>query len=398
MLQITISMKKSLLFLSLIFFLRLSYAQTIEIKEMDLQQPNAGPYLTITTEETDLDNTYLLKTVFFDYDEIDDELYHDILFTLYIDNGSSKQTINIISYAIAQGAKDISINGYSNINPLSYSLSPGTYEITIEATGLDSNSMFQTIAESDPWTINYSFNKILNNTICCNQTTLKYPFDPATINQAANTTVSTEDGASITSVQWQKLVGTIWTNIAGATQYSYDPPSVTADTKFRRVLTSSSGTVNASQPVSITKITEKIICCSQTTGVMPYDPNNITQKINTTVASNAGPTTTFTYQWQDSTNGAWNNISGATNSSYDPSWIKNPTGYRRIAISSTGFQNISNTVTYTLEPCDRPADQQNVICGDMTFYRVQHGDILRPGIIYGGFVTPSNIRREFGYD
>jgi len=261
------------------------------------------------------------------------------------------------------------------------------------------------LAESEPWSINTisdPINQILDNTICCDQITITYPFDPTVIDQIANTTVSTQDGSSITSIQWQKLSGATWTNISGANQFSYDPPTVTANTKYRRVLTSSSGIVSYSIPVSITKLIEKItgnsICCSQITSAMPFDPAPFQQATNISLASNATGAT-FTYQWQQSFGSdIWTDIIGQTNSTCDLSVVKNPSSYRRQVKSSNGTIHSSEPVYIFLQPCDRPNDQQNTICGNMTFYKVQNGDIIIPGLILGSYDTPDIIRREFGYD
>lgn len=221
------------------------------------------------------------------------------------------------------------------------------------------------------------------------------------INQSSNTNISTKDGASIKTIQWQKLNGANWTNISGATQLSYDPSSITGDTKYRRIVTSSSGATNISEPILITKIFEEIssniVCyCNYTTDVMPFDPPELGYY---RPSSNLGSSVTLSYQWQQ-TNAlsVYVNISGATNMSYNPPLIKNQTLFRRVVTSSTGLSNISEPAAILLNPCNRAADEQNTICGDQTFYKIQHGDTINPGLILSSFDTPDIERREFGYE
>ncbi|WP_440240426.1 T9SS type A sorting domain-containing protein [Cytophaga sp.] len=373
---------------------------------MAIYSPTTKSITEYTDPEIDLTDNAIpydvtkIEFTWSDFDQSDMPPNTSLTLNLWFNDGSSKILINTTSYFFNSSNSNYS----SSLSTGGNFIASGSKEYTYTATYFDKDNNEQTIAESDPWTITIITppNQILNNKICCNQNTFAFPFDPASINQDNGSTITTEDGALITSVQWQKLNGSTWANITGATQYSYDPPSINGNTQYRRVLTSSSGAINNSAPVAITKITERIsgnsICCSQTTTVMPFDPAIITQKINTTVSSNVGPSVTFTYQWQDSTKGAWSNIVGATNSFYDPSWIKNSTAYRRIVFASTGSQNISNSINVFLQPCDRPVAQQNVICGDQTFYKLQHGEVINPAKILGAFISTNIDRREFGYD
>ncbi|HSY61237.1 MAG TPA: T9SS type A sorting domain-containing protein, partial [Cytophaga sp.] len=120
----------------------------------------------------------------------------------------------------------------------------------------DNNAVLQTIAESDPWTITIipsPLNAIYNNTICCDQSSLTFPINPTLLDQLSGTYVTTEDLATIVSCQWQfaSQATNTWTDITGATQRSYDPPSINQNTRYRRVLTSSSGRVSASNEILI---------------------------------------------------------------------------------------------------------------------------------------------------
>lgn len=319
---------------------------------------------------------------------------------MYVSDGTTNTLLQEFSFMNnGQHHMSLPLQSKKNLNyVLDYTKS---YKLFVTATYNSTNGE-TTISEAITFKVEEAYNQIYNNIICCDQTTFSYPFDPIQVNQSISNSITTKDGANIASFQWQRLSGTNWGNISGATQLSYDPPSINADTKYRRIIKSSSGAISNSEPISIIKTNEIIsgnfICCSQTSAVMPFDPAILTQKNNTTITSNIGSGITFAYQWQDSTNGVWNNIAGATNIFYDPSWIKNPTGFRRVAISSSGFQNVSNTVSIILQSCNRPTAQQNIICGNQAFYKLQNGDIIHPGKILGAFISPNIDRREFGYD
>jgi hypothetical protein len=395
-------MKKLLLIFTILLFFNYAYSQTIDITKISIttsSNPQWTDYDENPTEIYTSINSFTVQQIDFAWKGFDPDI-QQIYFSIWQDDGYNKtQYINFSYPGIAIGTADISGA------PTIYNTIPRDINYTIQASYYDDNNQLQFIAESDPWTITRTPDPgkaILNNKICCNQTTISFPFDPGIINQDNSVIVSTQDGAAITSIQWQINVNFIWSNISGATQMYYDPPSITGETYYRRVLTSSSGAVSISPAVNVTKLIEKIagnsICCSQTTSVMPFDPATIHSSDNTVLTSNIQGTT-FTYQWQK-TNAAGNfvNISGATDSSYDPPHVQNPTLFRRVATSSNGISNISNPIGILLQSCNRPQDQQNLICGDQTFYKVQHGDTINPGIILGAYNTPDIIRREFGYD
>ncbi|MFN8416507.1 MAG: T9SS type A sorting domain-containing protein [Cytophagaceae bacterium] len=381
-----------------------SSAQSVEIKEIDLKEVNtSSTYLKITNQQSEVDKLYDLEVIFFDYSGINTSAYNNIYFEVYltIDN-NPEFIINSSTYAFTESSRSPAFNNLANLYIGYRLLQDFTYKIKIKVTGLDSGNNLVTITESSPWTITSIPDPILGNTICCNQVTVSYPFNPLQINQNNGTNVLTTDGSSITFIQWQKYTNNIWSNISGATQMSYDPPSITSNTQYRRLITTSSGKTSTSNTITITKITERItgnsICCNQTTSFLPIDPAPFLQTSNTILASNIAGTT-FTFQWQlsyDTIN--WVDISGATNASYDSDIVKNPTYYRRVANSSNGTRSFSKITSMLLQPCDRPDEQQNNICGDMTFYKVQNGDLIIPGKILGSYISPNILRREYGFD
>jgi gliding motility-associated-like protein len=137
-----------------------------------------------------------------------------------------------------------------------------------------------------------------------------------------------------------------FSNIAGATSQNYSPPALTADTWYRRVVTSSS-CVDISNVVAIT--------------VLPAIDNNTIsadQSIcyNDTPAQLDGSTPTggdgsYTYQWQSSTAGAggpFTDIAGATDINYQPGALTQTTWFRRLVNSGPCTDSPSNVVQITV--------------------------------------------------
>lgn len=129
-----------------------------------------------------------------------------------------------------------------------------TYKLYVTVSYRIPSEFDETITNSENLilTIEEPTNKIINNTICCDQSVLAFPANPKLLSQFGNSP-TTEDNASIISSQWQEftLKSNTWKDIPGATQLSYDPPSINESTRYRRVLTSSSGRVDISKDVFI---------------------------------------------------------------------------------------------------------------------------------------------------
>jgi hypothetical protein len=183
--------------------------------------------------------------------------------------------------------------------------------------------------------------------------TLCTPFDPAAF---TSTTVGTGNG--VITYQWQisttGCAGT-FTNITGATSATYDAPAVSVISNFRRVTIS---TLNG-------------VACSSNSNCLTVTPNNVAsgtiagdQKVcigadpaaftSTTDGTGSG---VITYQWQSNTTGcgnAFNDIVGATSSTYDPGVASVTTYYRRITISTLNgvvCSANSNCLTVIAESC-----------------------------------------------
>lgn len=159
-------------------------------------------------------------------------------------------------------------------------------------------------------------------------------------------------GTGTLAYQWQsKTASTTWADIAGATSATYDAPAgISETTTFRRLaiavgcsnLPSNEVTVNVTSSTAGSITGDQVICTNSIPAAF------------TTVTEAAGPSgSTFTYQWQRSTNGVnWSNINNATGASFtETSRLTSNTSYRRAAIVTSNGVNCtvySNIVSVTL--------------------------------------------------
>ena len=131
--------------------------------------------------------------------------------------------------------------------------------------------------------------------------------------------VTVANGSSTNAYQWQSSssVGGPFSNISGASNSSYTPPSGTAGTTYYQAVITASG--NDCQSVTSNVATVVVRPDLSITA----QPTNIdecvggTNQLSVTVANGSG---TIAYQWQSSSSasGPFSNISGATSSTYTP--------------------------------------------------------------------------------
>ena len=160
------------------------------------------------------------------------------------------------------------------------------------------------------------------------------------------TTAST--GAGNLSYQWQSasLAAGPFSNLAGATLSTYDPPAGQVASTYFQVVTSSvlNGVTCTSTSnvlaVLVNAVNSGTLGTSQTV-CSGGSPNPFTASV---VPSGSG---TLTYQWQSSiNNSSWSDITGATNATYDPpTGLTTSTYYRRITISTLNGVHILPMVT-----------------------------------------------------
>lgn len=153
-------------------------------------------------------------------------------------------------------------------------------------------------------------------------------------------------GTGAYSYQWQKLVGTVWTDISGATTETFTSNALTSNSYFRRTETSGScGTVISNQIAKtvLQQFSGGIIGSSQT---ISYNTAPI---LLTSLQSPSGATLPYTFQWMKSEdNSYFVNVNGATSETYQPGNLVLNTYFKRVTSSSTCGSVETNTVTITV--------------------------------------------------
>lgn len=171
----------------------------------------------------------------------------------------------------------------------------------------------------------------------------------ATYYVAANATpltVTFETPTQPISYQWQKSAdGENYTNINGATQSTYTPPTSTAGTQYYRAVVSSGYTgytaSTASNGAAITVNVPAPTFLRQLVST-EYNLRANPQALDATASA---PGCVITYQWQTSSNGStWQNVVGETQALYYPPTAPRGTEYYRcIATASNNGQSASAT-------------------------------------------------------
>ena len=185
---------------------------------------------------------------------------------------------------------------------------------------------------STTFTVTVNINLVTPPTIS-NDTTICSGGDPSPF---VNTTAATASG--ILTYQWQSATAAIgpFTNIAGATSATYNPPAgITVTTYYRVMVTSTLNGVactatSNTRIVTVNNVSAGVLATSQTI-CSGGDPNAFTV---TTAASGSG---SLSYQWQSAAaiGGPWTNLVGETNPTYDPPAGQTVTTYFRLVVTST---------------------------------------------------------------
>ena len=198
--------------------------------------------------------------------------------------------------------------------------------------------------------------------------TVCYQGDPGTLGNSS----SPSGGNGSYSYQWQSSPNgsSNWQNISGATGSTYNPPSgLTASTWYRRRVSSCSQT-KYSGNIKVTVQPNLNAGSINGTQTVCYqgDPSTLGSSANA-----SGGNGSYSYQWQYSTNGSsnWQNISGATASTYNPpGGLTASRWYRRRVISCSQTKYTSNilvTVTAQIAVPATPSITNN--CGSTVLTR-----------------------------
>ncbi|ALM48538.1 hypothetical protein AMR72_06260 [Flavobacterium psychrophilum] len=146
---------------------------------------------------------------------------------------------------------------------------------------------------------------------------------------------------------WQvsSVTNPTWTNIAGETTSSYQPPIINVTTSYRRIgVSNSSGVLCPGTEVS--NVVTMTVPSVPTNGKIGYDQNVCNNAIPALLTSVEDGTGGTGYQWQVSDNGTdgWSNIAGATSSTYQPGVATYTRFYRRLTINNTCPSSGTNVV------------------------------------------------------
>ncbi len=222
---------------------------------------------------------------------------------------------------------------------------------------------------------------IANNTITSSQTICNAQ-QPATINGSLPT-----GGDNTYTYIWQSCTDSLsWNNIIGQTSQNLQPGVLFQTTWYKRIV-NSNACGNLSTPIKITVLPSianndingnQIICFGS-------QPNTIIG-----IKPTGGQEGIYTYTWQDSSaTSGWNNIAGATDTSYTPTVLFANRHYRRLVNSGPciGPQtSISSIVTIVVNPLI----SNNIISQNQTIC-----EFGTPSIING--ITPSGGNGIYTY-
>ena len=136
--------------------------------------------------------------------------------------------------------------------------------------------------------------------------------------------------------------GSGWVDIAGATEASYSPSAISANTKYRRKVTDGAGAIAYSNVQEIL-VYPPIEAGTIAPNNQEVCPNGVPEKLF--LAAGCHYTNgSVTYQWQmaNAATGPWTDIAGATGPEYQPGKVSQNT-YFRLAV----FGRTCNTAVYT---------------------------------------------------
>ncbi|WP_422360231.1 RHS repeat-associated core domain-containing protein [Reichenbachiella sp.] len=180
-----------------------------------------------------------------------------------------------------------------------------------------------------------------------NAQTVCYNGNPSTLTNTASAS-----GGATRTYRWQKSTTSSssgFSNISGATGSTYNPPSLTKTTWYRRRVTSSSGC--GTKYTNVIKVTVRSNLNAGSIGnaqTLCYNGNAATLS-NTASASGAA---TRTYTWQSSTtsaSGGFTDIGSTNSSTYNPPALTQTTWFRRKVTSSSGCgTKYTNAVKVTI--------------------------------------------------
>ncbi|MHC1705795.1 MAG: T9SS type A sorting domain-containing protein [Tenuifilaceae bacterium] len=149
-------------------------------------------------------------------------------------------------------------------------------------------------------------------------------------------------GTGFYNYQWQKLVGSTWTNISGATGDTYTTAALTETSYFRRAETSGTNPTVYTNTIQVTVRPQIVAGSIKSDQIICYGSAPSLLLTNTYPSGGDG---TFTYKWQKLVSSTWTDISSATSESYDPGVLNATTYFRRVETNGTCGSVSSNQIT-----------------------------------------------------
>ena len=157
-------------------------------------------------------------------------------------------------------------------------------------------------------------------------------------------TATVTGGTGTNNYQWQAFSGGTWNDIAGATSSTYSIALLNAGTfDYRVVVSQDAGCNVTSATATVTVVEDPVV-------TVTADDLDIcaggTAMFSATVTGGAGTTL---YQWQFNNGGTWEDISGATSSTYSIALLNTGTYEYRVNVSqNSGCQTTSDPVSVTV--------------------------------------------------
>ena len=161
----------------------------------------------------------------------------------------------------------------------------------------------------------------------------------------AFTSVAPSGDGAFTYLWKSSADGVSFSNIAGATSETYAPPALIADTWYTRQVTSTLGTNICVLLTNVVKVTVINFTPGSIGAAQTICDGDVPAPFTSVAATGDG---TFTYQWENSSDGTtFNTIGGANGETYAPAALIADTWYRRQATSTIGLNTctaVSNII------------------------------------------------------
>ena len=159
-------------------------------------------------------------------------------------------------------------------------------------------------------------------------------------------TANVSGGSGTSDFQWQENSSGTWQNIPGATLGFYTTPVLTVGSySYRVIVSQNEGCAVTSAASTITVVADPTVSITASTTDL-CDGGSV--QLTSSVSGGVGATT---YQWQLNTGGGFNDIPGATATSYNSGPLAPGTyEYRLFIQQNEGCDEFSNEITVTVIP------------------------------------------------